>query len=264
MKILSQQTSFKERQNFWDRVALSFKSVRNAYSTKIYGDGEWRLIKKFFGNIAGKNFLKLDLWNEVNNTTILDIVISNGANVSAVDVSPVLVERAKKNFARFENFSFVVGDIRSIPFETNCFDFVYTMGTIEHIPDPENAIKEIHRVLKKNGLAIIGVPYKYDPFGRAAFLWLGNKFDFLPYGEELCFSWGQFKKMILVADFDIIAKSGAYFIPWPFRFADIWINQHMPVFSYILYPFLFVCKVLSRFDFLCAHNSLIAYVVRKK
>ena len=42
------------------------------------------------------------------------------------------------------------------------------MGTIEHLPDPKVAMREICRVLKKGGRAIIGVPNKYEWFGKSA------------------------------------------------------------------------------------------------
>lgn len=265
MKILSPETSASERQNFWDKVSSQFKPVRQAYSTKIYGDGEWRLFKIYFKDFVGKKILKLDLWNEVNNTSILDRAIENGLDVSAVDISPDLCRRALENFKQ-KGFhpNFVVGDIRKIPLPTDYFDYLYTMGTIEHVPDPENAIREIHRVLKPGGIAVIGVPYRYDIFGRAFIVWLGNKINFLPYGEEKCFSWREFKKLISISNFEIIDRSGAYFMPWFLRFGDMWLHQHAQPLDLLLRPFLFICDWLGKKGFLLKYNSLVAFVVRKK
>lgn len=258
--------SKEERQSHWDDVASHFTPVRGAYSTGIYRDGEWRLFKIFFKDLVGKKLLKLDLWNETFNTTILDKAADAGTEIHAIDISPEIVKRAIQNFNSYNNrkpFFFKVGDIRKIPYPDNTFDYLYTMGTIEHVPDPETSIKEIERVLKPGGRAIIGVPYRFDFFGRAAIVWLGNKTGFLPYGEEKCFSWRQFKKLFEGTNFKFISRSGAYFMPWFLRFPDMYLYQRLPILTYLLRPFLWICKYLGNFDFLLRYNSLVAFIVEK-
>ena len=49
-------------------------------------------------------------------------------------------------------------DICNLPFKSNSFDFVLCNHVLEHIYDDNKAMKEIHRVLKKNGTAILQVP----------------------------------------------------------------------------------------------------------
>jgi ubiquinone/menaquinone biosynthesis C-methylase UbiE len=54
---------------------------------------------------------------------------------------------------------FQVADARSLPFEDSYFDVVFTLDILEHIKDNvESAIKEIHRILKPNGFAILSGP----------------------------------------------------------------------------------------------------------
>lgn len=45
----------------------------------------------------------------------------------------------------------VVCDISNLPFKDNSIDFVVNIAVLEHVPDPESVVKEIHRVLKKDG-----------------------------------------------------------------------------------------------------------------
>jgi len=60
-------------------------------------------------------------------------------------------------------------DARNLSYPDNCFDLVYSISVIEHIPyDGDSiAMKEIARVLRPGGTAIIEVPFsykKYDTF----------------------------------------------------------------------------------------------------
>jgi len=45
-------------------------------------------------------------------------------------------------------------DARDMSFANNIFDMVYSAYVIQHIPEDEKVVKEIHRVLKANGLFI--------------------------------------------------------------------------------------------------------------
>lgn len=52
----------------------------------------------------------------------------------------------------------VVCDIEKMSFKNSEFDVVFCSQVLEHVPHPHQALKEINRVLKKNGVAIITVP----------------------------------------------------------------------------------------------------------
>ena len=52
----------------------------------------------------------------------------------------------------------IVGDIQKMLFEKNKFDLVLCLEVLEHIPEPQLALKEIFRVLKKEGVLLLSVP----------------------------------------------------------------------------------------------------------
>ena len=56
----------------------------------------------------------------------------------------------------------VKADICNLPFSENEFDFIICNHVLEHIPDDSKAMKELYRVLKPGGMAILQVPYKAD------------------------------------------------------------------------------------------------------
>jgi SAM-dependent methyltransferase len=49
-------------------------------------------------------------------------------------------------------------DIQDIKYPDNTFDFIYCSHVLEHVPNDKKAMKELYRVLKPNGKAIIQVP----------------------------------------------------------------------------------------------------------
>ncbi len=51
-------------------------------------------------------------------------------------------------------------DIIDIQYADNSFDVVYCSHVLEHIPDDRKAMREMHRVLKVGGWAIIMVPIR--------------------------------------------------------------------------------------------------------
>ena len=55
---------------------------------------------------------------------------------------------------RYENV-----DIESIPYSDGVFDVVIANHILEHVVDPERALREINRVLKPDGFAILQTPY---------------------------------------------------------------------------------------------------------
>jgi len=88
-------------------------------------------------------------------------LLQRGCEVWGVDISEEMINEAAKQIEKTEYKEvahFSVGDITSLDFPDAYFDAVVCAGVIEYLEDAEIAIKEIHRVLKPNGIAIITVP----------------------------------------------------------------------------------------------------------
>ena len=86
-----------------------------------------------------------------------------GYQVWGVDLAEPMVAVAG---ARFGLDRFRVGDIEHIPFQDNTFDAVICLGVIEYVPTDENALKEIRRVLKSGGTAVVSTPSAISPLHR--------------------------------------------------------------------------------------------------
>ena len=53
-------------------------------------------------------------------------------------------------------------DITNIGYADETFDVIYCSHVLEHVPDDRRAIRELHRVLKSNGWAVLLVPITAD------------------------------------------------------------------------------------------------------
>ncbi len=88
-----------------------------------------------------------------------------GACVTGVDLSTQAIELAKTNFALHEmaqTASFQIQNGEALSFEDNTFDVVYGHGVLQYTADPEQMIRECHRVLKPGGQAIFMVYNRFS------------------------------------------------------------------------------------------------------
>jgi len=94
---------------------------------------------------------------------ILEVGCSNGrylTNLDRVVHAKELVGLDLVSCKTPEKMHFVQGDGMRLPFKDGAFDFVYSMGVLEHFKrdDRETLIKEQSRVLKSGGIVMILMP----------------------------------------------------------------------------------------------------------
>lgn len=240
MKTSSPPCESERLRKHWNQIAQKFRDFSLAPSTLYYLRREQELIGRFFGRLKGKKLLKLDLWNEVNNTKILFWIARRGAKVYGLDISDYLVKKARENFKKADiKAELVACDMRQIKFPDNTFDFLYTMGTIEHVSDYQRAMREIFRVLKPGGKCIVGVPNRFDLFFRPALVRFLEIFNCYPYSPERAFSMKELKELLLDNGFEIIGESGIMFMPAGLRTIDL-------IFWLYARPLCFLTDVLLR------------------
>lgn len=79
-----------------------------------------------------------------------------GADYTGIDLTDAAVELARKRFqVSGLKGEFRVADAERLDFPDASFDLVYSHGVLHHTPDIEAAVREIHRVLKPGGRAIV-------------------------------------------------------------------------------------------------------------
>ena len=79
-----------------------------------------------------------------------------GYDVVGVELSEETVRNVKEVDPQL---NVIHGDVLNMPFRTNSIDGVIALGVIEHfISGIEDPLKEIYRILKQGGVAVITVP----------------------------------------------------------------------------------------------------------
>jgi SAM-dependent methyltransferase len=252
---------------FWEKTGRQVPAFCEAPSTRYYFDCEKSLFEEYFPELRGKSILKTDLWDEAKNSRILHWAADLGATVYGLDISSETLGEAQSVFLACpmpHDPRFIISDVRKIGFVDNCFDYIYSMGTVEHSPDYYVALEECFRVLKSGGRAIIGVPNKLDPFLRPACVSILSRLGLYAYGYELSFTVRHFNRLLQEVGFRIVENTGILFMPGLLRMADLYFFCYMPwatlLTGPLIAPFAFLYR---RFPRLRSHGYLIASVVEK-
>ncbi len=90
------------------------------------------------------------------------------SKVFGLDSYKAAIDFAKK---KYPHITFVTGDAHKLPFKNNFFNIVICTETLEHVTDPKKSLKEINRVLKKDGQAIISMDSGSLPFRVIWYFW---------------------------------------------------------------------------------------------
>ncbi len=84
-------------------------------------------------------------------------LVGSQGRVVGIDVTLRMVEKAKEHLSRLAltNVSFQIGEAEALPFPDKDFDAVISNGVLNLALDKDKAVKEIYRVLKPGGRALL-------------------------------------------------------------------------------------------------------------
>lgn len=104
-------------------------------------------------NVGGKQLLEIGLGEGSDS----ELLIRQRARWSGVDLTAESVERVRTRLALRElpYEELRQGSVLQLPFADNSFDMVFSHGVLHHVPDIQQAQREIHRVLRPGGELVI-------------------------------------------------------------------------------------------------------------
>jgi SAM-dependent methyltransferase len=115
--------------------------------------GKYEIICRFFQDYGGDCSLVLDVGCGPGNLMKKISSLTNGRLVG-LDLAPKGLNYAKV----CDSQNLVLGDMTQGPFKDASIDFVLAIDVCEHVSDDLGLIREIYRVLKPTGRALLAVP----------------------------------------------------------------------------------------------------------
>src|SRR5579872_1455872 len=88
--------------------------------------------------------------------TALGVIGADG-HVTAADISPAMIEKARQRLGNAKNVSVAVEDGQALSFSDESFDAVLCSLGLMFFPDPARALRGFHRVLRAGGRTAVSV-----------------------------------------------------------------------------------------------------------
>ncbi len=143
--------------------------------------------------------------------------------LTGIDYNPIRVQRSNI-------FDYIDGvsqaSLYALPFSNSSFDVILCNHVLEHLHDDQNALNELNRVLKDDGILILGVPnegcmlaYIRNHFVQRSILRTTDHVNF--------YTMNQVKSMLGEAGFDVLDSETENFF-----FPHEWIHYSLIEFSW--------------------------------
>ena len=156
-----------------------FNKILNSVPPDYYQKGIKNNLLQKYWHSTKINF-SLRLLSKISFKNCLEVGSASGYMISeiakrypqvkfhAIDPYEAAIKFAKK---QYPHINFVKAEAEKLPFKNNQFDLILCYETIEHVRNPQKAIFEMKRVLKKRGKFILAMDSGTFAFQIIWFVW---------------------------------------------------------------------------------------------
>ena len=140
---------------YYDDLSKKYDYCINSTPYEMYRFQE--ITKEILSHIPKRKGLKiLDLGCGTGEFVIKPLLNElEECEVRGMDFSKGMIKMAS---SRIPKGDFLVGDAHNLTFNNDIFDIVTSREVLEHLSDPKQTIREMNRVVKKDGYVIISTP----------------------------------------------------------------------------------------------------------
>ncbi|MCL2492093.1 MAG: class I SAM-dependent methyltransferase [Coriobacteriia bacterium] len=128
------------------------------------------------------------------------------AELVGIDISAQAIEAARRRSFPSTPIQWHVASVEHLPFSDETFDVVFAGKTMHHWENKQRALSQIARVLKDEGLLVLGDPFTDGPLRSPWFNRLNERLD----GGTFT-SLEDLKSMLAQARLHLVTKQ---FVPW--------------------------------------------------
>lgn len=207
---------------YWDSVVDGMPhGMWERHVAAYYKQEHIRLMEKWGGKLAGKTFLKTDLFEEaIGEGDFLFWPKEQGAAVWGMDISLSVVSKTRER-AQTSGIFFsrgIVSDVRRTSFQDGSFDVIFSASTLDNLSgsDVEAALSELHRVLKPGGTLILTLDNAHNPLYCLGYA-LERIFKTNKYYQGHCYSVAEATRLVEAAGFRVKEATSIVHIPTPFN-----------------------------------------------
>lgn len=86
---------------------------------------------------------------------LAELVSAHARSLTCVDISATVVAAAQKRLSPYKNVKVRQADMHQLPFADRSMDTVFLMHALPYTQDPQTAVREAARVLRKGGRLVI-------------------------------------------------------------------------------------------------------------
>jgi ubiquinone/menaquinone biosynthesis C-methylase UbiE len=137
---------FEEHREIWERLP----TLHSTQNEDGYSERKSFIVSNVKGNVLDAG---------TNDGTFIEAVRRKGHRTVGIDIVPSNIAKAKRLYPENE---FHVMDTECLKFEDESFDTVVLTETIEHLVNPDKALQEVQRVLRKDGTFLCTTTYIKD------------------------------------------------------------------------------------------------------
>lgn len=145
-----------------------FKSIRENPFQRYWHKKRFEEVSKLIKPVKGR-VLDIGSCDGVFSKVILEKTKAD--KLIGIDVLENSVDWANSHWKKNKKMTFKVQDVHDLKFPDGYFDAVFALEVLEHVIDPEKALLEIKRVMKKGAYAVFLIPTENLLFKFIWFFW---------------------------------------------------------------------------------------------